>query len=85
MSQISFNGIGIKAISACVPPRIVKTAEQIGFFTEEQLAGFISTTGIEERRVTEVGVTAGDLCKQAAEKLFSELDGKVSREDISCL
>jgi len=85
MSQISFNGIGIKAISACVPPRIVKTAEQIGFFTEEQLAGFISTTGIEERRVTEEGVTASDLCKQAAEKLFSELDGKVSREDISCL
>lgn len=85
MSQISFNGIGIKAISACVPPRTVKTAEQIGFFTEEQLAGFISTTGIEERRVTEEGVTASDLCKQAAEKLFSELDGKVSRKDISCL
>lgn len=86
MSQISFDGIGIKAISACVPPRIVKTAEQIGFFTEEQLAGFISTTGIEERRVTENGVTASDLCKQAAETLFEQIRGGVNiRESISCL
>lgn len=85
MSQISFDGIGIKAISACVPPRIVKTAEQVGFFSEEQLAGFMSTTGIEERRVTEEGVTASDLCSQAAEKLFKELDGTISKEDITCL
>lgn len=85
MSQISFDGIGIKAISACVPPHIVKTAEQVGFFSEEQLAGFISTTGIEERRVTEDGVTASDLCLQAAEKLFKEIDGTISKEEISCL
>lgn len=84
MSQISFEGIGIKAISACVPPRIVKTAEQIGFFSEEQLAGFISTTGIEERRVADDGVTAGDLCIQAAEHLFDKLGGAF-KESIGCL
>lgn len=85
MSQITFDGIGIKAISACVPPRIVKTAEQIGFFSEEQLAGFISTTGIEERRITEDGVTAGDLCIQAAEHLFEKLGGANFIESISCV
>lgn len=84
MSQLSFNGIGIKAISACVPSRIVKTAEQIKYFTEEQLAGFISTTGIDERRISDDGVTASDFCLLAAEKLFNEVSG-LKKEDISCL
>lgn len=75
MSQISFEGIGIKAISACVPPHIVKTAEQTKYFSEEQLTGFIATTGIDERRITEDGVTSSDLCKQAAEMLFDKLGG----------
>lgn len=75
MSQISFEGIGIKAISACVPPRIVKTVEQTKYFSEEQLTGFISTTGIAERRITEDGVTSSDLCEQAAEMLFDKLGG----------
>lgn len=85
MSQISFDGIGIKAISACVPPHIVKTAEQVGFFSEDQLSGFIATTGIEERRITEDGVTASDLCLQAAEKLFKEMEGIIAKEEIQCL
>ena len=85
MSQISFEGIGIKAISACVPPRIVKTAEQTKYFTEEQLSGFIATTGIDERRITDDGVTAGDLCIQAAERLFEQLGGVDIKESISCL
>lgn len=84
MSQISFEGIGIKAISACVPPHIVKTAEQTKYFSEEQLTGFIATTGIEERRVTEDGVTSSDLCKQAAETLFDKLGAEI-KEKISCL
>lgn len=75
MSQITFEGVGIKAISACVPTEIVKTAEQTKFFTEEQLAGFIATTGIEERRITAEGVTASDLCKQAADTLFERIGG----------
>lgn len=84
MSQISFEGIGIKAISACVPPHIVKTAEQTKYFSEEKLTGFIATTGIEERRVTEDGVTSSDLCKQAAETLFDKLGAEI-KEKISCL
>ena len=58
MSQKTFDGIGIKAIAACVPPRIVKTAEQTKYFSNEQLAGFIATTGIDERRITDNGVTS---------------------------
>ena len=85
MSQISFEGIGIKAISACVPPRIVKTSEQTKYFSEEQLSGFIATTGIDERRITDDGVTASDLCKQAAETLLEELGGAEFKEKISCL
>lgn len=85
MSQISFEGIGIKAISACVPPRIVKTADQTKYFSEEQLIGFIATTGIDERRITEDGVTSSDLCKQAADTLFDKLGGAKIKEEISCL
>ncbi len=84
MSQITFEGIGIKAIAASVPPCIVKTAEQTKYFSEEQLTGFISTTGIDERRVTAEGVTAGDLCKQAAETLLTNLGTEI-KEKISCL
>ena len=84
MSQITFEGIGIKAISACVPPRIVKTAEQTKYFSDEQLSGFIATTGIDERRITDDGVTSSDLCKQAAETLFEKLGAEI-KEKISCL
>ena len=85
MSQITFEGIGIKAISACVPPRIVKTAEQTKYFSDDQLSGFIATTGIDERRITEDSVTSSDLCKQAAETLFENLGGAEIKEKISCL
>jgi len=83
MSQITFENIGIKALSACVPPRIVKTAEQTKYFDPEKLAGFIQATGIEERRVSENGVTASDLCIQAAEKLITEMG--MDKNNISCL
>lgn len=85
MSQITFENIGIRAISACVPKKIVKTADQVGFFTQDQLSNFIATTGIEERRITDDGVTAGDLCIQAAEVLFEKLGGAILKEDISCV
>lgn len=84
MSQITFEGIGIKAISACVPPRIVKTAEQTKYFSDEQLSGFIATTGIDERRIADDGVTSSDLCKQAAEALFEKLGAEIKGK-ISCL
>lgn len=83
MSQISFDNIGIAAIAACTPPHIVKTIEQTGFFSKEQLENFIATTGIEERRITEKGVTSADLCIQAAERLLEGL--RMSKEEISCL
>lgn len=83
MSQITFHNIGIKAIAACVPQKIVKTAEQVGFFTPDKLEGFIATTGIEERRITTKTETAGDLCIQAAENLIAGMN--MNKNDISAL
>lgn len=83
MSQIKFSGIGIQAISACVPSRIVKTIDQTKYFDIKKLESFIEMTGIEERRISGLETTSSDLCSNAADRLLTELN--INVESISCL
>lgn len=84
MSQITFENIGIKAISAAVPSNIVKTIEQTNNFSEEWLNNFIHTTGIRERRITPPNLTASNLCESATYNLFNNYK-EISKSDIDCL
>lgn len=83
MSLIKFEHIGIKSLCAAVPSQVVKTIEQTAFFDEKKLQAFISTTGIEERRIAPENICSSDLCFHAAEKLFENSD--VKKDDIEAV
>ncbi len=79
MALFSIERVKLAGISACVPknkennwehPRLSKT----------EIENFISTTGVEERRIVNKDVCTSDLCIAAAEKLIADLN--CDKEDI---
>lgn len=83
MGLTKFSNVGIKALTATIPHRIVKTRELTTFFSQEAIEKFIEATGVEERRFIESDKCASDLCYQAACKIFDET--VIKREDIDLL
>src|SRR5574344_69559 len=83
MGLLKFENKGIKAISVCVPKKIVSTTDFEQYFGKEHIAKFIETTGIEERRFAENYQCTSDLCFAAAENIFSNTG--IKKEDISML
>ncbi len=81
MAFIQIKNVSLKGVSACVPQKVVKTAEQ-SIFTPNEAQKFINTTGIEERRIAE-GICTSDLCCKAAEHLLKDLNW--SRQSIDIL
>lgn len=83
MAYLKFDHIGIKAIAACVPPKVERN-EDLGYFmSEEEIQKAIQNIGIEERRVAEKDVCASDLCFKAAEKLLE--DNAIDKSSIDAL
>ncbi|MDY4789566.1 MAG: ketoacyl-ACP synthase III [Bacteroidales bacterium] len=83
MSLLSFNGIGITAMSAAVPKHIIKNLEYTEFFPKDQVAEIVEKTGILERRFADKDTCSSDLCFAAAEKLFE--DNSIDRSEIDVL
>ncbi|HAF30214.1 MAG TPA: 3-oxoacyl-ACP synthase [Bacteroidales bacterium] len=83
MGLIKFNGIGIHSMSVVVPKEKVETKSQNHLFEDEYLSKFIETTGVAERRIARKEVCSSDLCFEAANKLFDEVD--ISRDEIDVL
>lgn len=83
MAYIQYEGVGITAMSAAVPKRIVKNREYTEVFTQEEANEIVDKTGIEERRFADVETCASDLCYAAAEKLIS--DNNINKEEIDLL
>lgn len=83
MAILRYNNVGITAIAACVPPKIVSNFDLDYLMSKDNINRLIKSTGIEERRVTEVGVTASDLSFKAAEKLLN--DNNIDRNTIDML
>jgi len=74
MATITFHGVGIKALSACVPPDIVYNKDLGYLIPEEEIEKTINNIGIEERRIAAPDVTASDLCFKAAQRLMADND-----------
>lgn len=74
MATITFHGVGIKALSACVPPRIVYNKDLGYLIPEEEIEKTINNIGIEQRRIADDDVTASDLCFKAAQQLMSDIE-----------
>jgi len=83
MGLIKFSNIGIKAISATVPKKRVKTTEFKGFFSEEQIEKFIEATGVVERRFADENICASDLCFRSACDIFENV--QIERDEIDLL
>ena len=83
MSFIQFEGVGITAMSAAVPKRVVINREYTEVFPEEEAAEIVDKTGIEQRRFADENTCSSDLCLAAAEKLVA--DNNINKEDIDLL
>ncbi|GHT31050.1 3-oxoacyl-ACP synthase [Bacteroidia bacterium] len=83
MAQITFNNIGIKAIAACVPPKIIYNKDLGYLIPEEDIEKTINSIGIRERREAEADVCSSDLCFKAAEKLIA--DNNIDKSTIDAL
>ncbi|MBQ9555333.1 MAG: ketoacyl-ACP synthase III [Muribaculaceae bacterium] len=74
MAKITFHGVGIKAMSACVPVEIVYNKDLGYLIPEEEIEKTINNIGIEQRRIAADDVMASDLCFKAARQLMADND-----------
>ena len=74
MAAITFHGVGIKALSACVPSGIVYNKDLGYLIPEEEIEKTINNIGIEQRRIADDDVMASDLCCKAARQLMTDND-----------
>ena len=72
MSRWNIHNVRVAGVSACVPKKIVKTAD-LGILNEEEALTFDNTVGIKERRLGSDTLCASDMCQEAAERLISDL------------
>lgn len=83
MAKISYKGVGITAMAACVPQKVVYNKDLNNLMSEEELSKMINSVGIKERRICEEDVLASDLCYKAAKKLIEDND--IDPESIDML
>ena len=83
MAYLQYEGVGITAMSAAVPRRIVKGREYTEVFSQEEANEIVDKTGIEERRFADAETCSSDLCFAAAEKLLA--DNNINKEEIDLL
>ena len=83
MAYIQFEGVGITAMSAAVPKRVIKNREYTEVFSAQEANDIVDKTGIEERRFADAETCSSDLCFAAAEKLIA--DNSINKEEIDLL
>ena len=83
MAYLQYEGVGITAMSAAVPGRIIKNREYTEVFSAEEANEIVDKTGIEERRFADVETCSSDLCFAAAEKLIADND--INKDEIDLL
>lgn len=83
MSFLQFEHVGVTAMGAALPKRIIKNLEYTDFFSKEEVYEIVDKTGIVERRFADENTCSSDLCFAAAERLIS--DNSIDKEDIDLL
>ncbi len=80
MAILKYSNIGISALAACVPRRVVDNYKYTEFFPEEDVRKVVDKIGVFERRFVDDKTCASDLCFAAAERLLK--DNNINREEI---
>jgi 3-oxoacyl-[acyl-carrier-protein] synthase-3 len=83
MATLVFEDVGIKALAAAVPKRVINNYEYTDFFTAEEVRQVVDKTGVFQRRFADHGTCSSDLCFAAAEKLIA--DNNIQRSEIDLL
>lgn len=83
MANLVFENVGIKALSAAVPERIINNYEYTDYFPAEEVKQVVEKIGVYQRRFAGPGTCSSDLCYAAAEKLLS--DNKIARNEVDLL
>lgn len=80
MAILKFSNIGISALAACVPSKIIDNYKYTEFFPEDDVRKVVDKIGVKERRFVDEHTCASDLCYAAAERLIE--DNNINREEI---
>ena len=83
MAYLNYKGVGITALSAAVPKRVINNYEYTEFFPADEVKEVVDKIGVFERRFTDTDTCSSDLCFAAAEKLLS--DNNIDRSEIDLL
>jgi len=74
MATIRYNNVGITAISACVPKKVISNYDLGYMMSKETMEKMVNSIGIKEKRFVDKDVTTSDLCYKAAKKLMDDND-----------
>ena len=83
MALLQFEGVGIAAIAACIPQKVINNYEYADHFPKEMVREVVDKVGIFERRFVDEKTCSSDLCFAAAEKLIA--DNNVDKSEIDLL
>ena len=84
MAIVTYKNVGITALSACVPSRVIDNYHyDLDIWPEEEVRKVVDKVGVVERRFADEKTCASDLCFAAAEKLIA--DNNINREEIDLL
>ena len=80
MAILNFSDVGITALAACVPSRIIDNYNYTDYFPKEDVKKVVDKIGVYQRRFADAQTCASDLCFAAAEKLIE--DNQIDRNEI---
>ena len=83
MAFLTYEGIGVTAMAAAVPRKVINNYEYTEFFPADQVKEVVDKVGIFERRFADENTCSSDLCYAAAEKLIADND--INRSEIDLL
>jgi 3-oxoacyl-[acyl-carrier-protein] synthase-3 len=83
MAMLQYKGVGITAMAACVPKKVINNYKYTDFFPEDQVKEVVDKIGVFERRFADEATCSSDLCYAAAERLIT--DNSIDREEIDLM
>ncbi len=83
MAVLEYSNVGITAMAACVPKKIINNYEYTEHFDKEDVKKVVDKVGIYERRFADKNTCSSDLCYEAAKKLID--DNHIDTDEIDLL
>ncbi|MBQ6226468.1 MAG: ketoacyl-ACP synthase III [Bacteroidaceae bacterium] len=84
MPIVTYKNVGIKALAACVPSRVIDNYHyDLDIWPEEEVKKVVDKVGVAERRFVDDGTCASDLCFAAAERMIA--DNNIDKSEIDLL